>query len=154
MPLTGWADKTRSERLEMMARAFIEAVPGTGDFEEWVSAEKPTAIEEMLKLAEGRLGEAGLNVEARFIRERGIKECPDCDSAPGRPHDPGCDVERCSVCGRQAISCGACSGHDPLFARWTGLWPGGIEAAVLGLDLNEFYAQDYHKIFLVKPEGA
>lgn len=159
MPLTGWADKTRDERIEMIARAFIEAWPGTGDFEEWVSAKKPTAVEEMLKLAHGRYGEAQLNNEARIIRERGIKECPDCAVEPGRPHDPGCDIERCSVCGRQAISCGACEEaapgqHDPGFARWTGLWPGGIEAAVLGVDLNDFYQRGHHKIFLVKPEEA
>lgn len=90
-------------------------------------------------------------------RAEGLKPCPDCAAAPGRPHDPGCDIERCSVCGGQALMCGACGaaapgGHDPAFARWTGFWPGSLEAGALGVDLNAFYAKGYHRIFLVKPE--
>lgn len=86
-----------------------------------------------------------------------ITDCPDCAVKPGQEHMPGCDVERCSVCGRQAISCGACeeapppSQHDPAFARWTGLWPGFAEAEALGVDLNQFYMQGHHKTFFVKP---
>jgi hypothetical protein len=38
------------------------------------------------------------------------------------------------------------------FARWTGLWPGSVEAEALGIDLNELYSQGYHKIFFVKPK--
>jgi hypothetical protein len=77
--------------------------------------------------------------------------CPDCNVKPGKPHLPNCDVERCSVCGSQKLSC-SCKGHDPLFARWTGIWPGEAESIYIGVDLNEFYIQKYHKIFFVKPK--
>lgn len=43
-----------------------------------------------------------------------------------------------------------CKGHDKLFARWTGIWPGAAESAMLGIDLNEF--AKYHQIFFVKPK--
>lgn len=82
-----------------------------------------------------------------------IQECPDCGVAPGRPHQPGCDVERCSSCGGQRFGCG-CDDHDPVFARWTGLWPGSAEADALGVDLNQFYMLGHHKVFFVKPEEA
>jgi hypothetical protein len=31
--------------------------------------------------------------------------CGDCDAVPGQRHNPGCDVERCMLCGGQCISC-------------------------------------------------
>lgn len=57
--------------------------------------------------------------------------CPDCHVAVGECHDPGCDVERCSVCRLQWISCGH-EQHDPSKARWTGVWPGEAECKARG----------------------
>jgi len=88
-----------------------------------------------------------------------MRNCPDCAAEPGRPHEPGCDVERCSLCGSQVIGCDCDHNdpknpHDPLFARWTGIWPGYAESRALSLDLNQFYKEGLHKIFFVKPKEA
>ena len=62
-----------------------------------------------------------------------LKNCHDCGDEPGQPHMPNCDTERCSFCGGQCLMCGGCPDengdmrHDPLFARWTGIWPGSAE---------------------------
>jgi hypothetical protein len=81
-----------------------------------------------------------------------LRLCGDCGVEPGQPHQDGCDVERCSVCGNQRLSCACKKGRDKYFARWTGIWPGEIEANYLGLDLNEFYIQGFEKIFFIKPK--
>lgn len=79
-----------------------------------------------------------------------LDNCHDCGTKPGEMHKVGCDTERCSVCGGQRIQC-RCKGHDRAFARWTGVWPGKAEAAILGVDLNEFEAK-YSRVFFVKPQ--
>jgi len=88
------------------------------------------------------------------VKEK-MANCPDCGVEPGQVHQDGCDVERCSVCGSQALGCECStaerSWHDKAFARWSGFWPGSLESDSMGIDLNEFYRRRLNKVLFVKP---
>lgn len=76
--------------------------------------------------------------------------CGDCGVIPGELHKPGCDVERCKLCGWQAIGCD-CPSPEGEYAStlegtfgdwkstiWTGEWPGRREQQEYGYpDLND-----------------
>lgn len=60
--------------------------------------------------------------------------CPDCRCAAGAPHEDGCAVERCVLCGGQAITC------DCVY-RLSALDP--TDAAVMTTDPTDAMAAKY-----------
>lgn len=50
-----------------------------------------------------------MRVRARRTEHNPQATCGDCGAPSGGYHHPGCDMERCPRCRRQAISCG-CDG--------------------------------------------
>jgi hypothetical protein len=68
---------------------------------------------------------------AREMEKPMSDKCPDCGVSPGEEHQSGCDVERCSVCKGQWISCGH-EEHDSSLSKWMGEWPGVAECRERG----------------------
>lgn len=61
-----------------------------------------------------------------------FKRCQDCSAAPGTYHSRGCDTQYCPICKGQRMCCD-CPVPDDERLPWTGIWPGKLEAAELGL---------------------
>ena len=62
-----------------------------------------------------------------------MEPCPDCRVVVGEYHKDMCDVERCSVCGGQYISCDCESDEEPdKRFKWEGEWPGKKECREFG----------------------
>lgn len=59
------------------------------------------------------------------VRQNGQIEvrmnCPDCGVKGGVPHREDCDIQRCSTCGGQYITC-KCDDHVPTESLWLGVW--------------------------------
>lgn len=92
------------------------------------------------------------------MKEIKLPHCPDCGVAAGEIHLDNCDIERCSVCGKQMLT-HPCKGHDRKFARWTGIWPGTAELEYFkthgivpqNATLNDLDELGITKAALVKP---
>jgi hypothetical protein len=80
-----------------------------------------------------------------------LDNCFSCKVVAGKIHKNRCDIERCSVCGGQYVSC-KCEQHDKQFAYWNGFSPEFLISKALNLDINTFYLIGMHKIFFVKPK--
>jgi dissimilatory sulfite reductase (desulfoviridin) alpha/beta subunit len=88
----------------------------------WTRSDEPTIDD-----AIGR----GLALESE------LHACPDCAVEPGNIHEFECDVERCSGCGMQRLSC-ALDHHEPSKELWTGIWPGEIACRERGWTTRPF----------------
>ena len=64
------------------------------------------------------------------------QERPDCGVDVGEPHKNECDIERCSKCGGQRISC-ECDHHEQESTIWTGEWPSADEKATAGQAVDQ-----------------
>jgi hypothetical protein len=115
-----WRDD-REPRQEILLVLSVDAAGASAVFAEVErSASSPRL---------GTWSAATVSVEGRLAEALvlGLKPpCPDCGTPVGATHARGCDVEICTVCGAQRLTCG-CWGHNAPAAAWEGEWPGLAE---------------------------
>jgi hypothetical protein len=143
------------KKLEGRNEELVKQIKTLAKINEALLDGKPSGLNiHQARVILGELQDENKRLKEAFSTSGELRDCHDCGAKPGEPHKAGCDTERCSVCGGQRLLCNAtskCKGHDPLFARWTGIWPGGAEAKFLGLTPNDLCSHEMRKIFFIKP---
>ena len=56
-----------------------------------------------------------------LVKDTPRKNCPDCNASPGRYHMKGCDIERCTTCEGQRLSCDCPDHGDCQREKWSGI---------------------------------
>lgn len=57
--------------------------------------------------------------EGSWLADDVNNRCPDCNAAYGHYHHPGCDNERCPICGGQLISCDCMDQDETKYDKFT-----------------------------------
>lgn len=94
-----------------------------------------------------------------FLEKEFRPACNDCGAKVGEPHAEGCDVQRCSGCKGQRLSCycgqdGEPDCHDPNLSKWTGYWPGVVECVEQGLFSKLVPGQGWQPTTIDDPEAV
>jgi hypothetical protein len=75
---------------------------------------------------------------ATLVKDMERTSCPDCSASPGKYHMKGCDIERCTECEGQRLSCGCTDHGDYQREKWSGI---AYEKAMLIAEENNLYVK-------------